>query len=128
VAGGQLEEFLQVLDGLLDFVLPDIESAELVIGVGIIRFKGDAPGERIEGRLAFSRADLAKAALGYIGSFTDSKKLEGKTLANRGIELRPDPKDLPLGYFLLADLYSRLGDSARSAEYARKGQELSRTK
>jgi len=49
-------------------------------------------------------------------------------LANRGIELRPDPKDLPLGYFLLADLYSRLGDSARSAEYARKGQELSRTK
>ncbi len=30
--------------------------------------------------------------------------------------------DLPLGYFLLADLYNRLGDSARSLEYARKGQ------
>ena len=51
---------------------------------------------------------------------------EAIRLAKRGIELRPDPKDLPLGYFLLADLYSRLGDAAQSREYARKGQELVR--
>jgi tetratricopeptide (TPR) repeat protein len=53
---------------------------------------------------------------------------EAIRLANRGIELRPDPKDLPLGYFLLADLYSRLGNAERASEYARKGQEISRTK
>jgi arylsulfatase A-like enzyme/Tfp pilus assembly protein PilF len=51
---------------------------------------------------------------------------EAIRLAKRGIELRPDPKELPLGYFLLADLYSRLGDAAQSREYARKGQELTR--
>jgi tetratricopeptide (TPR) repeat protein len=53
---------------------------------------------------------------------------EAVRLTQRGLELGPDPKEVPLGYFLLADLYSRLGDKARSAEYARKGQELSRGK
>ena len=47
---------------------------------------------------------------------------EAVALVEKGIELRPAPSDLPLGYFLLADLYNRLGDEARSAEYARKGQ------
>ena len=40
----------------------------------------------------------------------------------KGIALKPDAAELPLGYFLLADLYNRLGDGARSDEYARKGQ------
>jgi len=53
---------------------------------------------------------------------------EAIRLTNRGIELRPDPKNLPLGYFLLADLYSRLGNTKRASEYARKGQELGRSK
>jgi arylsulfatase A-like enzyme/predicted Zn-dependent protease len=53
---------------------------------------------------------------------------EAIRLTNRGIELRPDPEELPLGYFLLADLYSRLGDRARASEFARKGQELARAK
>jgi len=52
---------------------------------------------------------------------------EAIQLVKKGIELRPEPKELPLGYFLLADLYSRLGDAALSAEYARKGQELTRS-
>ena len=43
-------------------------------------------------------------------------------LVKKGIELKPAPADLPLGYFLLADLYNRTGDIARSEEYARKGQ------
>lgn len=42
--------------------------------------------------------------------------------ANKGIDLRPPAADLPLAYFLLADLYNRTGDNARSEEYARKGQ------
>jgi tetratricopeptide (TPR) repeat protein len=48
-------------------------------------------------------------------------------LVKRGIELKPDATELPLGYFLLADLYSRLGQESLSAEYARKGQELARS-
>jgi tetratricopeptide (TPR) repeat protein len=43
-------------------------------------------------------------------------------LVQKGIELKPSPSELPLGYFLLADLYNRVGDNARSAEYARLGQ------
>jgi tetratricopeptide (TPR) repeat protein len=42
--------------------------------------------------------------------------------AKKGIELKPAPADLPLGYFLLADLYNRVGDNVQSEEYARKGQ------
>jgi arylsulfatase A-like enzyme/predicted Zn-dependent protease len=47
---------------------------------------------------------------------------EAIALAKKGIELRPAVSELPLGYFLLADLYNRLGDNVRSDEYARKGQ------
>ena len=45
-------------------------------------------------------------------------------LVKKGIDLKPDKKDLPLGYFLLADLYNRLGNASLSLEYAKKGQEL----
>jgi len=48
------------------------------------------------------------------------------SLVQKGIELKPEPKDLALGYFLLADLYNRLGNNSLSQQYARKGQELSR--
>ena len=43
-------------------------------------------------------------------------------LVKKGIELKPAPADLPLGYFLLADLYNRVGDVVQSEAYARKGQ------
>lgn len=49
---------------------------------------------------------------------------EAISLAKKGIKLKPEEKDLPLGYFLLADLYNRIGDSVKSTEYARKGKEL----
>lgn len=52
---------------------------------------------------------------------------EAISLAKKGIELKPEKKDLPLGYFLLADLYNRVGDSVKSSEYARKGKELVRS-
>ncbi len=51
---------------------------------------------------------------------------EAIRLVNKGIELKPEAKDLPLGYFLLADLYNRLGDYARAADCARRGQALTR--
>ncbi len=43
-------------------------------------------------------------------------------LVNQGIERKPEGSDLALGYFLLADLYNRLGDAAKSDEYARKAR------
>jgi len=49
---------------------------------------------------------------------------EAVSLVEKGIELKPTDKDLPLGYFLLADLYSRLGQNAKSEEYASKGKAL----
>ena len=45
-------------------------------------------------------------------------------LVEKGIELKPEEQDLPLGYFLLADLYNRLGDSVKSQEFAQKGRAL----
>lgn len=52
---------------------------------------------------------------------------EAVSLVHQGIKLRPEPKDLAFGFFLLADLYNRLGKLALSEEYARKGEELSRS-
>jgi arylsulfatase A-like enzyme/predicted Zn-dependent protease len=49
---------------------------------------------------------------------------ESIQLVLKGIELEPDEKDLPLGYFLLADLYNRIGNEAKAIEYVRKGREL----
>jgi len=49
---------------------------------------------------------------------------EAVALVKKGIDLKPDKKDLPLGYFLLADLYNRLGNQALSQEYAKKGRAL----
>ena len=47
---------------------------------------------------------------------------EAIDLVKKGLELKPEKAELPLGYFLLADLYNRLGDNALSEENARKGQ------
>lgn len=49
---------------------------------------------------------------------------EAIRLTKKGLELKPDKENAPLGYFLLADLYNRLGDYALSDEYARQGQKL----
>lgn len=52
---------------------------------------------------------------------------EAISLVRRGLELKPESKDRALGYFLLADIYNRLGDNVLSLEYARKGQEIARS-
>ncbi len=49
---------------------------------------------------------------------------EAVDLVKKGLELKPDRENLPLGYFLLADLYNRLGDYAASEQYANKGRQL----
>jgi len=47
---------------------------------------------------------------------------EAINLVQQGLELKPDKDNLPFGYFLLADLYNRLGDYPRSEEYAHKAE------
>jgi tetratricopeptide (TPR) repeat protein len=47
-------------------------------------------------------------------------------LVQKGLALKPEASDLALGYFLLADLYNRLGQESLSQEYARKGQDAAR--
>jgi arylsulfatase A-like enzyme/predicted Zn-dependent protease len=49
---------------------------------------------------------------------------EAVDLARKGIELKPEPSMLPMAYFLLAELYKRVGDEARSRECAEKGRAL----
>lgn len=48
---------------------------------------------------------------------------EAIAMVKKGIELEPDEDQLPLGYYLLADLYNRIGDSAKYNEYLRLGEE-----
>jgi arylsulfatase A-like enzyme/Tfp pilus assembly protein PilF len=47
---------------------------------------------------------------------------EAIDLVLKGLGLGPEPPELALGYFLLSDLYRRVGDDARSQEYAAKGR------
>jgi arylsulfatase A-like enzyme/Tfp pilus assembly protein PilF len=49
---------------------------------------------------------------------------EAIALTEKGISLNPPKVDLPLGYFLLADLYNRLGEQAKSQENLEKGKAL----
>lgn len=49
---------------------------------------------------------------------------EAITLAQKGIDLKPGRSDLPLGYFLLADLYNRIGDQKKASENLQKGKAL----
>ena len=49
---------------------------------------------------------------------------EAIDLVLKGISLHPEPRELALGYSLLADLYRRVGEDSRSREYAEKAQAL----
>ena len=49
---------------------------------------------------------------------------EALELAHLALERGPKGRELQLNYFLLADLYNRLGDSEREHEYARLGRSV----
>jgi arylsulfatase A-like enzyme/Tfp pilus assembly protein PilF len=61
-----------------------------------------------------ARLDLARG----------ERTAEGIALVEKGIGLGPEPRELVMGYALLAELYRRVGDGARSREYAEKGRAL----
>ncbi|UCE42289.1 MAG: sulfatase-like hydrolase/transferase [Candidatus Aminicenantes bacterium] len=48
---------------------------------------------------------------------------EAISMVQKGIALEPEEDQLPLGYYLLADLYNRIGDYAKSEENLRLGEE-----
>jgi arylsulfatase A-like enzyme/Flp pilus assembly protein TadD len=48
---------------------------------------------------------------------------EAIAMAKKGIELKPEEDQLPFGYFLLSDLYNRIGDYAKSDQYLHLGEE-----
>ena len=49
---------------------------------------------------------------------------EAVSLIEKGIALKPQRRDLAAAYFLLSDIYTRMGDTARAEEAARKGREV----
>jgi len=51
----------------------------------------------------------------------EERYAESVELAHLALQRQPKGQELRLNYFLLADLYNRLGDSEREAEYARLG-------
>ncbi len=72
-----------------------------------------AHGEFALGRLFLARALLRAGDLG--GAESEAKA---------GLKLEPDAAFAPLGHFVLADVYSRLGRSSDAAREARLGREL----
>ncbi|MCP2605890.1 sulfatase-like hydrolase/transferase, partial [Candidatus Aminicenantes bacterium AC-335-O07] len=58
----------------------------------------------------------------YLNQGRDYKK--AIELVKKGISLKPEREYLPFGYFLLADLYNRLGNDVLSQKYAEKGKEI----
>lgn len=104
---------------------------------------GDLPAaialSRVEGRLG-RPAEQERALRDAIQSNPDSpgpylvlaltflqreeRYPEAAELAHLSLERGPKGQELQLNYFLLADLYNRLGDSQREHEYARLGRSV----
>ncbi len=93
----------------------------------IFRLQGDVANE--ETYLEETLGSNPNFPLGYfylarIYLNRGEKYQEAISLVEQGIGRRPEDKDLVLGYFLLADLYNRLGNHSKSLEYAQKGKDL----
>jgi len=93
----------------------------------IFRLSGDVANE--EKHLEETLSSNPNFPLGYfylarIYLNRSEKYQEAISLVEKGINKKPEEKDLVLGYFLLADLFNRIGNNAKSLEYAQKGQEL----
>jgi arylsulfatase A-like enzyme/cytochrome c-type biogenesis protein CcmH/NrfG len=80
----------------------------------------DSLRQAIEGNPRFAEGHifLAKALL------DEGKFEEAISLARKGIELKPRAEVEPLGHFVLADLYNRVGRSQDAAQEVAKGRAL----
>ena len=93
----------------------------------IYRLRGDVANE--ETYLEKTLGSNSNFPLGYfylarIYLNRSEKFDEAISLVEKGINKKPEDKDLIFGYFLLADLFNRIGNAAKSQEFALKGQEL----
>jgi len=92
----------------------------------LFRIRGDAAKEleyldkTIESNPEFPLGYFYKARI-YLNR--GEKFEEAIAMVKKGIELEPEEDQLPLGYYLLADLYNRIGDSVKYREYLRLGEE-----
>jgi tetratricopeptide (TPR) repeat protein len=79
--------------------------------------------EAIDSNKKFARSYLflAKAYLDLNENFE-----EAITLANKGLALEPEAESAPLGHYVLADIYNRLGRTAEYAAEVEKGKALER--
>ena len=111
-AAGATDEYKKELE-----TYPDTGKAYFNLAQ-LLRKEGDRPGYLRELREGVEKATdfgpcyffLAREALegGEVG--------EAETLARRGLEADPRSGEAPLGHLVLADVYSRRGDAARSAQ------------
>ena len=53
---------------------------------------------------------------------------EAVRLAKKGIELAPSSEYAPLGYYVIADVYSRQGRRGEAEQEAARGRALERTR
>ncbi len=83
----------------------------------------DALRQALEGNPRFAEGHLflAKAYLDQGRNLTEAARL-----AQRGLDLGPQPGLVPFGHFVLADLYNRLGRPAEAAQHVARGRALQR--
>lgn len=95
--------------------------AKLYAQLGDRAAQGDAFRRAIEVNPGFAEGHfyLAKLYLD-LGQRLD----EALTLARKGIQLAPDSEYAPLGYYVIADIYSRQGRRAEAEQEAAKGRAI----
>jgi tetratricopeptide (TPR) repeat protein len=89
--------------------------------MGLLREQVQELEEAIKANKGFARAYLflAKTYLDLNENFE-----EAISLAKRGLELEPEAESAPLGHYVLADIYNRLGRWADYASELQKGKAL----
>jgi tetratricopeptide (TPR) repeat protein len=112
--------YLEELQAHPDSSLAAFNLSRLYEAAGNRALEIDALRQAIDGNPRFAEAHvfLAKALL------EEGKFDEAISLAKKGIELRPRAEVAPLGHFVLADLYNRVGRSQEAAREVARGRAL----
>lgn len=96
----------------------------------IYRKRGDLDSERAELELCIkTEPDFGVAYLYLAKNWMDTgKDLQGaKDLAEQGIAKTKDQESLTFGYFVLADLYNRLGQPDRAMDEVRRARQIQKS-
>ncbi|MCH7823908.1 MAG: tetratricopeptide repeat protein [Acidobacteria bacterium] len=114
-------EYLQEIENS-----PDDTNARFNLAV-IYRVAGKTlPEEKLLSRILEIDPEHPRALLFLGMNYVNRGKRYARAveLVTAAVAKPMETRELVLGYFLLADLYNRLGDPIRSAEYGRRGQAL----